>query len=367
MRKRLANRYGLKITVISVVLALTSFGAFVFFKQYKALSSREIIATVNGEPLYLCEFQRQLQKQKSSVAQYFYEKYKTVINDKFWSGSYHGEAPLDIAKEKALSACVAIKIQQILAKKYGIQNDIDYLSFLKEWRAENDRRAQAAKHKETIFGPVQFDENVYFNDVFSKMVIRLKEALRDNTFKITGEEVKLYYDSIKSEFYQKEDVVKIHEIAFCFVDPNGNLDMTKKQQYLSKIKQVKARLDSGESFDVLASAYNEAEADKKNGGEQVFDSESLRKDTVINGKLKQEAYKLDVRGISEIFEAGNTYYIIQCVKRISNGFYPYSEVQEDVQAKYIDLQYNRLVEQLTKNAEVTKNGLYQKIGIYSMK
>ena len=113
------------------------------------------VATVNSEPISVREFKRQLAQKSSDIYTYFREKHGVVGDSKdFWTTSYGGEVPIDMARDKTLKECVNVKAQQILAKQNGILNDISYAAFLSDLSKENRRRAKYRSLTKTQIGMI---------------------------------------------------------------------------------------------------------------------------------------------------------------------------------------------------------------------
>jgi PPIC-type PPIASE domain. len=336
------------------VMLLAAAG-FAFASALRYQKENSYAALVNGEPISVRELEHRMQADRSQVVQYFREKYNAEDNAGFWEKSYNGETPLDTLRKKALDECVKIKVQQILAQKKGIIKGISYSAFLKELDKENKRRAEAVKNNEVIYGPVKYAEDAYFEDVFAKMIITLKGELEGNEITFTDKDLQEYYETAKGKLFKNQDYIKIQKIYITYVDKDGNVNDTKRQEADIEIKQAKARLEKGGDFKKLAAEYNEEDAAKKNFGEQVLDDASARFVRLDNSRLMEETGKLAVGQVSDIFEANNTFYIIKCMEKHDNGYRPFIEVCDIVKSNYMDGKYDEYIEKLTKEAKVSIN------------
>ncbi len=159
----------------------------------------DVIATVNGEPISIQLFQRQISLNRSVVYSYFHKKYKIDNPSKFWTTQYDKEVPAEVIKKKAIDDCVEIKLQHILAKDKGIIPDITYKTFLENLKQENIRRKKVLTQNGVIYGPEQYTEKTYFDYIFSNMQIKLKTKLGQDTFHISNDELQNFHESRKSK------------------------------------------------------------------------------------------------------------------------------------------------------------------------
>jgi hypothetical protein len=186
------------ILVLFVIIFIVVAGSF-----FPELSRRnDNIATVNGTPIHLNEFQKAIQANKAQITDYFHVKYNTQQSASFWSTSFGGEIPLELLKKKALDDCVRVKVQQIIAKEQGVMSDISYEGFLRSLKTENDRRQKAINDHKVIFGPVQYTENAYFEYVMSNAILAVTKNLTRNGWKPDDQQSKQFYEA-KKTYYTK--------------------------------------------------------------------------------------------------------------------------------------------------------------------
>jgi len=160
--------------------------------------SSDIIATVNGESVSVAEFEARMPEFRATVVQYFRRNYKTEYCQGFWTTSYGGEIPGEILREQTLDKLVEIKLQQILAREKGLLKDISYTAYLKQWQQENEQRKIAMDTGKVIFGPVNYDEQMYFRYFMSKVTLALKQQLAEQDFKISDDALWQYYEKKQS-------------------------------------------------------------------------------------------------------------------------------------------------------------------------
>lgn len=137
----------------------------------------EVILTINGESVTKAEFLSIMSSLKGSIYSRFAQKYGVSDSENFWNTSFNGEVPIDILKEETVNKLKVIKVEQILMKNNGIASDISYEGFLQALKEENQRRKKAVSQNEPIYGPVQYDELVYYDVLHQNRLERLKLKL----------------------------------------------------------------------------------------------------------------------------------------------------------------------------------------------
>ncbi|BBH21552.1 hypothetical protein Back11_28970 [Paenibacillus baekrokdamisoli] len=307
------------------------------------------VATVNGEPISVYEFNQRMRMNRTRILLHFQTQYGAQETPEFWTSSFDGEVPLEMLKKEALDECIRIKLQQLLARDKGLVQDISYAAFLKQFNHENNRRKAAIKAKEVIYGPVQYSEETYFEYVFSNMQSQLKDKLKGKEIAYTSEDLRQYYEATKAK-YAKEARITIEKIAVTYVDQDGKVMESRKKEAKLIMQKAKERLEKGESFGELAEAYNETDEEKKSHGAQIFDSSSARTDRKYYPELLKEVSKLGAGQTSGIIEIGNTLFIVKCVEKQNGGYETFNEAKEKVETDYVSSQYESLIDKMVKGA-----------------
>ncbi|MFC5404134.1 hypothetical protein [Cohnella soli] len=159
------------------------------------VKDQEIVASVDGEPIRYGEFALMMMRERSKAVQYFYDKYKAEDSTRYWTTRFGKEIPIEWLKSAALDEARRIKVQQMIARDEGIVQRIDYSDFRNGWIEENERRRKAADKKMILYGPLQYDENTYYDYVFSNMVFQVKEKQRESSG-LTVEEGEKRYEKL---------------------------------------------------------------------------------------------------------------------------------------------------------------------------
>ncbi len=140
----------------------------------------KIIGYVNGEPVTNKEYAFFAQRNKHKVISKFRNEYKLNYHADFWQDKSRGKTPGEVLQEITIEDIVNSKVQFLLAKQYGIINDISFLSIEKHLDIENLQRRNALKNNVVIYGPEQYTLESYYEYLMTNMVIRLKDYLLKN-------------------------------------------------------------------------------------------------------------------------------------------------------------------------------------------
>jgi len=198
MNKRFAVciKYSVSYGLLFMIFILYS--ALLFVSAVSCSSEElkvdEVLFTVRGEPVTAAEYLHVMSGLKSEVYSYFSGKYGPSVNQAFWSESFNGEVPSLLLKAKTLSTLKKIKTEQYLFKQYGIADDISYPCFIRELDAENERRRITKANNQPVYGPLQFDEKVYYDYLNSERRHKLRNILADSELKVSDNEIREFYN-----------------------------------------------------------------------------------------------------------------------------------------------------------------------------
>lgn len=161
------------------------------------------VATVNGLPVMVGEFELYLGRHRGLVQDYFHRRYGAGADGDFWTRSFDGEVPAQRLKQRALSDLIIVKLEQALALEHGLLEDASYSAFLQRLGAENARREEALRRGEVIYGPQQYGEAEYFSYLHANLVEQLKRRLEAGAFRASREQLLRHYRAVKGRFYQQ--------------------------------------------------------------------------------------------------------------------------------------------------------------------
>lgn len=177
MKKSYAYGFAAVLAVGILLSALAGIGRLPAALGKEADAPTAAVAYINDTPVDPREFRLILDHVKAQVASDFKVRFDADASPAFWTASYEGEVPMEKAKQMALEQVKRVKTEQLLARQYGLLDDLSYSAFLDQWRKENERRAEAVKRNQVIYGPKQYDEWGYYMYRNTNLVLKLKRLL----------------------------------------------------------------------------------------------------------------------------------------------------------------------------------------------
>lgn len=271
-------------------------------------SDKNTVVTVNGEKVSVGEFKCYLYFVKNTIISSGGED-----SDEFWDTfEIEGKKAGDVVKETALKNAIEYTLLAQKAVESGADNSDKMKAEQREKYIEQifggDEASYLARIEEFGFTDADFTE-IIMNDFLADEYYRL------NTLpEVTDEQVKQYYN--KNYYRAMHILIAVSNYA------NDNSD--GHEEAFKKAKEVKAKLDGGESFESLFKAYNEdlGMIDNKMG--YVF-----AKDTIMPKSFVDAVEQLEIGEVSDIVETDYGYHVI---KRLDA-----SEVYEEYISKASEL------------------------------
>lgn len=341
----------------AAVLAALIYGVVLISASAQAPAEDAPIAQVNGDPITAAEFNRLLGLQRAVVIDYFKRTYGAEFGKQFWSADYGGEVPAAMAKEQALQEAVRQRIILNLAKAHGLIQGSSYRDVLAEMARENERRQAAVQAGRPIYGPVQFDENVFVDFYMNKVLIGLKEKLSGAGPAITDDELLRHYELIKDELFALENRVAFHYISVSYSGNGGSGDDGLRQQALEAMETVKLQLEQGRTVDEAVGAL-------PGGGaalELHVSEEQFSRETASNYyRTAPELYAVltdepQAGQISPVIHNGATrqYALAVIIETAPGGYKSFDDQKGNVRKAYIDAWFDDYLGKLVKEAKVT--------------
>lgn len=316
------------------------------------------IATVDGVEIHVSEFQRAIDANRAGMIKYFHEKYDAVPSAAFWTTPYGGkEIPLELLKKKALEDSINQKIRQILAKEQGVLPDISYDAFMQNFILENERRQQAIKNHQVVFGPAQYTEEAYFEYVMGNAALSVKNQLMEHDWKPNEQQLITFYESNKRRLYHAPATVKVRLLSLSFLDANRNVDALLKTRAKRKLETARQKISSGVSFELAARDIDQDDQVT----EQIYNLDSYRHNA--RSPVAQASADLLPGEVSEMIEENGRFYLIQCMEKdqLGSKYLAFDGIREQVLKDYIDHQYEEYIRERLTDAKVVLNGeLYGK-------
>ena len=246
-----------KIITVLLLLAL-SLGLFACGEKEPEKKS-DVIATVEGEKVYVWEYNFFLQDIKETML--MTEGVNTTDPNAvsaFWNKKIDGKFASDIAKDKAYEEVINFKRQVIFAKKNGaklpenFKANLDaYIKDIKETSGEaafQDGLYSMGLESEEQYRQLQ-EDTAYVQNCFEILG-------SDGTVTVSEEEIENFYNEFIAPTF---DVVTAKHILISTVDEKRNpLPETKQKEAEKKAKDLHAKIKNGElSFDAAMKEYSE--------------------------------------------------------------------------------------------------------------
>ncbi|MFC5467323.1 peptidyl-prolyl cis-trans isomerase [Cohnella suwonensis] len=337
---------------LTLLVLVVSTGAAYFKKSAnngRELSIYDPIAVVNGEPVAYGELLHDLNAQRSSIYEYFRNKYGVEDSKEFWTTAHGGETPIEMLKKQALESSVKRKIQQEIGKKFGIVKDISYPTLLEDMKKENERRQETVKKGGVVYGPITYEEPLYVEENIRNIITELKEKLKDN-FKLTDQDYEDYYESKKDELYKLEDLNTVRAIMISF--SNETDKKAKMDASMTKLEAIKNRMDAGESFDAIYDELVNKKDQTVTAAEKVLGDYKTKEEFSEGQVWLKDIENFRVGQVSDIVEDTNRIGIYKFLERRARDYKPLGEVKESMKKALMDIKYETFINQSVKDATV---------------
>ncbi len=148
--------------------------------------------------------------------------------------------------------------------------------------------------------------------------------------KITGEQVKKFYDDKPTQFEQPERVRASH-VLISTKDPATGEDLPtdKKKEKKELADKVLARAKAGEDFAKLAKEFSDDPGSRDKGGEYAFPRGQMVPE------FENAAFALETNKISDIVTTPYGYHIIKMLEKMPTRKISFSEAEADIKEHLI--------------------------------
>jgi len=199
---------GVLTTFIILIPALLIAGIYLIINNIERPRDNDTVFTINDEPVSKAEYLFIMSGLKANVFSYFVQKHDAKESKKFWTSEFRGEIPAELLAKKTVELLKRLKTEQILIKENGITNNISFGGFLADLETENERRRLAFAKNLPIYGPVQYEERVFYDYLHTERVEKLKRILSSGELSVKEEEIIISYEKLK--ITEKESVVNMN-------------------------------------------------------------------------------------------------------------------------------------------------------------
>ncbi|WP_018757691.1 peptidylprolyl isomerase [Paenibacillus terrigena] len=347
------HRMNHKRLLLTIMILLTTGVTAAFARGCWSSTDRagEAIATVNGVPISMAEYDRAIRTNTSRIIQYFRDTYQAEQSEGFWTKAYDGEIPAEMLKKKALEDSVKIKVRQLLAKEQGVLQDVSYQGFLQQLEQENERRTQAINRHQVVYGPAQYDENTYWEYVQTNAALAVKRNMQQSIMQQGESALRSFYDEHREKRYRTTGYVKMKRITRTFLDANQQIDSSLQRQVRKQLEAAAEQLKSGSTFEQVAAAYNMPGT----ALELTIQLGDERRNA--RSAVAQAAMQLPVNAISAMVEEKGSYHILKCIERVEPGstYQSYEQVKDQVLQDTVTEAYEFTLRKMLTTAVVQVN------------
>jgi hypothetical protein len=175
---------------------------------------------------------------KAEVFRYFAAKYGAEDGPGFWKGSYGGESPDAILRERTLLEISAGKAVLKLAQAHGLIADISHAAFLRSMEEENLRRKARIDSGQVVYGPAQWDAFSFFHYRQSNLELAIKREIAEDS-RWTGEaRLAAAWDSLRSSVFAEDS------LSFILITARPAHRGEKRGAAANRLRRIKKAIDS---------------------------------------------------------------------------------------------------------------------------
>ena len=209
--------------------------------------------------------------------------------------------------------------EKVLSEKYKVTDkELD--------KRVEDIKAELGDNFEMALAQYGYEDEDDFKEQMKLPLMQEKAAIKD--IKVTEEEMKEYYENIKPEIHARHILVEDEKTA----------------------KDLKAKIDAGESFEELAKQNSTDEGSKESGGDLGWFGSGK-----MVAEFEEAAYALEVGKVSEPVQSEYGYHIIEVLDKKEKKSYEdmKKEIEYEVKVSKIDSEtIQKVMEEELKSADV---------------
>lgn len=341
--------------VVVIIIALVITGISIYNSIDKT------VITVDGEKITQKELVRVMQEKEEEVYSYFKTKYKVdTTNANFWYGSFgeSKEIPIEYLKKISTDGVIKIKMQQIMAKEYGLKDDISYETFLEDYKKEYQRRQDP---NEKVVGVRTIQVLNYFNEVFKTLQENLKTKLIEkNALVIDEKDTLAYYQAEKESKFKKQDYLHIQYVSCnlqqVLADKKEKI-ADHKDNIIKKLNEIKVSIEKGKDPETVCKEMTDSSYVFRYVDEKM-DQEYIGRD--------YEGYKVLSKIVTDapigkymdaaLYEDDSRIMIVKLIERRDEGYTSFEEAKDMINDVVIsENKYYELVDKRVSQAKIVKN------------
>ncbi len=271
--------------------------------------SKEIVAKVNGEPIYADKLDELVQKQ--------------LQKDKRFSSSGSHPAQVAVVKKKILNKLINDEVLRQASIKESVPDFNKKLK--KELEVINEKFGSEEKFKNYVASKKMTDAQF---SIFLKEKIHLSEYFKKYGLDdpdIPEEKIRDFYDKGKNNF-RREELVKVSHILLSVEE---NADPMKKKKIQDKADELRQMLMQNKDFAQIAKEYSDSAEANESGGDLGF----IKKGYMPTA-FDEVAFSLKQGEVSEPVLTQFGYHILKVTDKQPARISPYEEVRDFIR-KYL--------------------------------
>ncbi|MGN0412160.1 MAG: peptidylprolyl isomerase [Lachnospiraceae bacterium] len=254
-------------------------------------------------------------------------QYEQVYGPDIWNVSKNGVTLEDNIKESVLAQLAQIKTMNLMAQNYGVE-------------LEKEEKQQIEEVAEIYYDSLNETEKEQMDVTLSTITQLYTEyAIADKVYRYLIQDVNPEISDDEARTITVEQIL----IRTTRQDGSGNtiaFSEEEKEEAYRTCAEIQNRLRDGEEFEVLASYYNQAEADTISFGKGEVDS-----------VLETAGFNLGNGEVSGILETKEGYYILKCISTFNREETDANKIKivEERKKEIFNQEYDTFVKSLTRN------------------
>lgn len=274
------------------------------------------LLTVNGIAVGEDEMTYYLQKNRADVITRYTAGEGLPYDEAFWTAQVEGTTPLEDWIQTSLEECIYENVVRQLAKEEGLTESVTYAEWLADLKRENDRRAQAVKNNEIIYGPQSYDTASYFQLTLANLLEDMQDIF-SASYTPGDTDMNAYYEENK-ELFKEQDIREIRQISIAYGE-GAALDQELAEQ---KANEIHDALRKGEEVSSVIKRYLDcAELTDKEYDRGRGDQSDVR----LMPQTYANAVALNAGEISGITNENNAYYISICTELFPGDYQSFED------------------------------------------
>lgn len=245
------------------------------------------------------------------------------------------EKQYDSEEGRLEDTIVRKKVEQQLAVEWGVAESFQFEDMKKQMETKNQENKRKKENGQPVYGMLEYRLEQFYQHKYSNAVLRLKEVLIEEEFDITEAEKKVFYEENKEKLFQKVP----EGIYFLFWGEDT-------EEIKNKMLQIQAfpvnEMDGLEQKNIEGVEITCLELNEETMGR--LENES--------SELAEQIAQLEKGKFSNLIEDGYLCRMVYCQTKEEEGVKSFDEVEDMIQSRIGDIEYEKYVTEKVKNAEV---------------